>query len=159
STTWSAATCTARTVTTATTTGRPKPPSRDDDEAFEFIGRLTARLLAWSFEGTMRSERIVQDVAAVYGLEVEAAMLADSAVLTHAARTVAFAGAPPVPPPAQVSALKALLLEIGRGGVPAAQASERLAEPQRPPPRWSKAWQVVGLGLFATGFGISVQAT
>jgi hypothetical protein len=27
------------------------------------------------------------------------------------------------------------------------------------PPRWSRGWQVVGLGLFSTGFGISVQAT
>jgi uncharacterized membrane protein YjjB (DUF3815 family) len=64
-----------------------------------------------------------------------------------------------VPPLDQVSEMKALLLEVEGGHVPAAAAIERLEVLQRHPARWSRPWQVVGLGLFATGFGISVQAT
>src|SRR5262249_12779426 len=35
----------------------------------------------------------------------------------------------------------------------------RLAALQARPPHFSPAWQVLGLVLFATGFGVSVQAT
>jgi uncharacterized membrane protein YjjP (DUF1212 family) len=107
----------------------------------------------------MRAEQTVKRVAARYGAEVEVTLLADSAVLTQGERTVSFARSPIVPPLDQVSDLKALLLAIDRGLVSPEEAIARLDALQGRPPRWSRGWQVVGLGLFATGFGISVQAT
>jgi uncharacterized membrane protein YjjP (DUF1212 family) len=130
-----------------------------DDDVFELLERLTGVLLAWSYEGTLRAERIVMDVARSYGAEAKVAVLADSAVLTVGDRTVVFSHAPTVPPLNQVSEAKALLLEIHAGRLSAAAATERLDGLLARPPRFSPAWQVFGLGLFATGFGISVQAT
>jgi uncharacterized membrane protein YjjP (DUF1212 family) len=129
------------------------------DTAFTLVCRLVALLLTWSYEGTMRTERIIKRVAAHYGLDVEVTLLADSAVLTEGERTVSFARTPIVPPLDQVADLKALLLDIEREDLPAEAAIARLDALPRRPPRFSRAWQVVGLGLFATGFGISVQAT
>ena len=151
STTSSAATCTTRTVTTATTTAPP--------DAVALVGRLTELLLIWSYEGSLRQEQIVKRVARAYGLEAEVTMLADSAVLTVGDRTVSFARAPTVPPLDQMADLKPLLFEIEAGGLPASEALARLEAVHARPPRWSPAWQVLGLGLFAAGFGLSVQAT
>ena len=64
-----------------------------------------------------------------------------------------------MPPLDQVSDAKVLLREIEAGGVPAPEAARRLEALRQRPPRFSPAWQIVGLALFATGFGISVQAT
>jgi uncharacterized membrane protein YjjP (DUF1212 family) len=128
-------------------------------EAFALLRRLVPLLLAWSYEGTFRAEQTARRVAAAYGMEVEVAFLADSAILTAGERTLAFARAPIVPPLDQVSDFKGLLREIEAGVVSARAAIARLDAIQRRPPRFSKAWQVAGLGLFATGFGISVQGT
>jgi len=86
-------------------------------------------------------------------------LLADAAVLDVGGRTVAFARAPTVPSLDQVSELKALLAEIDGGALSAGGAAARLEMLAARPPRFSKPWQVVGLVLFSTGFGISVQAT
>jgi uncharacterized membrane protein YjjP (DUF1212 family) len=129
------------------------------DEAFALLRRLVPLLLAWSYEGTFRAERTVKRVAAAYGAEVEVTFLADSAVLTQGERTLAFARAPLVPPLDQVSDFQRLLRAIESGGVPAREALRQLDALTRRPPLWSRGWQVIGLGLFSAGFGISVQAT
>jgi uncharacterized membrane protein YjjP (DUF1212 family) len=126
---------------------------------FALLRRLVALLVAWSYEGTLRSEQIVKRVAGHYGADVEVSILPDSAVLTVGETTVACSRAPTVPPLDQVSSLKALLLAIEAEDLPAGEALERLDALQRRPPRYSRGWQVAGLVLFATGFGISVQAT
>jgi uncharacterized membrane protein YjjP (DUF1212 family) len=143
-------------ATTATTTGQ-SPQAADD--GFELLRRLVPLLLAWSYEGTLRAEEVVKRVAARYGLEAEVAMLADSAVLSVGERTLVFSHAPTVPPLDQVSEAKALLRDIEDGLISARAAIARLEAIQARRPRFSPVWQVVGLGLFATGFGISVQAT
>ncbi len=143
-------------ATTATTTGRSAPPA---DDAFELLRRLVPLLLAWSYEGTLRAEEVVRRVAASYGIEAEVAMLADSAVLSAGERTLVFSRTPTVPPLDQVSEAKALLRDIEDGVLSARAATARLDAIQRRPPRCSPAWQVVGIALFATGFGISVHAT
>jgi uncharacterized membrane protein YjjP (DUF1212 family) len=129
------------------------------DEAFALLRRLVPLLLAWSYEGTVRAEQTAKRVAAAYGAQVEVAFLADSAVLTSGERTLAFARAPIVPPLDQVSDFQRLLREIESGAVTAREALVRLDALQRRPPLWSRGWQVIGLGLFSAGFGISVQAT
>src|SRR5262245_30171545 len=144
-------------ATTATTTARSRSSSTDD--VFELLKRLVALALAWSYEGTMRAEEIVRRVAARYGAEVEVTMLADSAVFTMGDRTASFSRVPTVPPLDQVSDMKRLLLEIEDGALTAREASARIDALHGRRPRFSKPWQVVGLALFATGFGISVQAT
>jgi uncharacterized membrane protein YjjP (DUF1212 family) len=129
------------------------------DEVFELLRQLTSLLLVWSYEGTFHAEAIVERVGRIYGVEAVATVGADSAVLTVGDRTASFSHAPTVPPLDQVSDFKSLLLEVEDGRLPAREVTTRLARLQRRPPHFSKAWQVVGLGLFATGFGISVQAT
>jgi uncharacterized membrane protein YjjP (DUF1212 family) len=129
------------------------------ETAFALLRRLVPLLLAWSYEGTERAEGTVRRVAAAYGVAADVTFLADSAVLTCGEHTVAFARAPTVPPLDQVSDLKRLLLEVEAGRVPPDEALVRLGALERRPARFSKAWQVVGLGLFSAGFGISVQAT
>jgi uncharacterized membrane protein YjjP (DUF1212 family) len=86
-------------------------------------------------------------------------LLADTALLTMGDRTVSFSRTPIVPALDQVADLEVLVLEVLNGDVPAEGASRRLDALHRRPPVFSRAWQVVGLVLFATGFGISVQAT
>ena len=61
-------------------------------EALALLGRLTELLLSWSFEGTLTAEETVKRVGRAYGLEPELT------VLTVGERTLAFAGAPTVPP-------------------------------------------------------------
>ena len=140
-------------------TAPSSPAAAESAEVFDLLRRLVSLLLAWSYEGTMRSEEIIRSVAMRYGAEVEVTMLADSAVFTIGERTASCARAPTVPPLDQVSDLKRLLLEIEDGAVSPREASRRLDAIQHRPPLFSKIWQVVGLGLFATGFGISIQAT
>ena len=129
----------------------------NDEELLELLGALTDLLLTWSYEGTFRCESIVRDVARRYGREVEAAFVADAAVITLGERTLSFSREPIVPPLNQVTELKRLLTEIDR--LSAREVTERLAAIRATPPRWSKPWLVAGLTLFSVGFGISVQAT
>jgi uncharacterized membrane protein YjjP (DUF1212 family) len=130
-----------------------------EDELLDLLGDLTDWLLASSFEGTMRCEAIVRDIAARYGHTVTATFLADTALVTVGERTRSYAREPGVPPLHQVSRFKTLVGDIHAGGVAPAEAARRLAEIRALPPRWSKPWQVAGLMCFTVGFGISVQAT
>ncbi|MEV4351520.1 threonine/serine exporter family protein [Actinoplanes sp. NPDC049596] len=123
----------------------------------ELLGPLVEWLLRGSFEGTMRSERVVRDVAARYGHRVEVTFLADSALLTVDGRAYSYAREPGVPPLNQVTAMKRLLSDMSH--LTETQAAARLSEIAAMPPRWNKAWQLAGLVLFTVGFGISVQAT
>ncbi|MEV6300573.1 threonine/serine exporter family protein [Actinoplanes sp. NPDC051861] len=125
----------------------------------DLLGPLTEWLLMSSFEGTVRCEAIVRDVAACYGDEVEVTFLADSALITLNGQTRTYSREPGVPPLHQVSQMKALLAEIHQHRLDATEAARRMAAIRRQPPRWSKPWQVVGLIAFTVGFGISVQAT
>jgi uncharacterized membrane protein YjjP (DUF1212 family) len=143
------------TEVTSTTGG----PASDRDDVYELLAALTKLQLVWSYEGTMEAEATVRRVAAAYGADAEVTVLADSAVLTVGNRTTSFAHAPTVPPLDQVSDFKRLLRDIDAGDLTAREATERLEALQGRAPVFSKAWQVVGLGLFATGFGISVQGT
>lgn len=129
-----------------------------EKELLNLLGPLTAWLLTSSFEGTMRCEAIVEEVAGAYGHTVETTFLADSALLTVGERTLSYAREPGVPPLHQVTKVKDLLHAI-RTGLPADRAAERLALIRALPPRWSRPWQVLGLVAFTVGFGISVQAT
>jgi uncharacterized membrane protein YjjP (DUF1212 family) len=129
------------------------------DELLELIGPLVDVLLTWSYEGTMRCESVVRDVARRFGHEIEPTFLADSAVVTLGDRTLSFSREPTVPPLDQVSELERLLAEIDRGALSPRAAAERIAAIRAAPVRWSKPWQVLGLTLFSVGFGISVQAT
>ncbi|GAA0420301.1 hypothetical protein Aca07nite_11940 [Actinoplanes capillaceus] len=134
-------------------------PATTEDELLDLLGPLTEWLLAGSFEGTLRCEQIVREVAGVYGHRVEATFLADAALLTLGGRALSFAREPGVPPLHQVSRAKILLGEIARGGLTAREATARLAALRAAPVRWSKPWRVLGLVAFTVGFGISVQAT
>jgi uncharacterized membrane protein YjjP (DUF1212 family) len=144
-----------------------QPPAGHDDntaarpteqELLALLGPLTEVLLTWSYEGTMRCEATVRNVADRYGYAAEASFLADTALLALNGRTLTFAREPTVPPLDQVSALHALLIDIEHG-LSAAAATARLAGIRAMRPRWSKPLQVLGLTLFSVGFGISVQAT
>ncbi|KUL28137.1 threonine/serine exporter family protein [Actinoplanes awajinensis] len=129
-----------------------------EKELLALLGPLTEWLLSSSFEGTMRCEAIVREVAGRYGHTVETTFLADAALLSVGERTLSFAREPGVPPLHQVTRTKRLLAEI-RQGLPAAEAAGRLAAIRALPPRWAKPWQVLGLVCFTVGFGVSVQAT
>jgi uncharacterized membrane protein YjjP (DUF1212 family) len=131
----------------------------DPAELHALLGDVTRLLLTWSFEGTMEAEQVVKRVARAYGAEAEVTMLADSAVITVGERTSSFSRAPTVPPLDQYSDLKPLLEEIDGGHLAPAEATRRLHALEARPPHFSRTWQVIGLGLFATGFGVSVQAT
>ena len=130
-----------------------------EDELLELLSPLAEWLLTSSFEGTMRCEATVRDIAAYYGHSVEATFLADTALLTVGTRTLSFTREPTVPPLDQVSRFHILIDEIHEGGLSARTAAERLAEIRAMPPRWSGPWRVAGLVAFTVGFGISVQAT
>ena len=130
-----------------------------DGQLLELLAPLVELLLTWSYAGTERCEAVVRDVAERYGHTVEAAFMADAAVVTLGERTLAFAREPSLPPLNQVSELKKLLARIDEGALSAREAVEELAAIRALPRRWSKPWQVVGLALFSVGFGISVQAT
>ena len=130
-----------------------------DGQLLELLAPLVELLLTWSYAGTERCEAVVRDVAERYGHTVEAAFMADAAVVTLGERTLAFAREPSLPPLNQVSELKKLLARIDEGALSAREAVEELTAIRALPRRWSKPWQVVGLALFSVGFGISVQAT
>ncbi|MEU8816621.1 threonine/serine exporter family protein [Actinoplanes sp. NPDC048796] len=123
----------------------------------EILGPLVEWLLRGSFEGTERNERIVYDVAKRYGYAAEVTFLADSALLTVDGRAYSYSREPGVPPLNQVTAFKRLL--HGLPDLSEVEAAARFKKITAMPPRWNKAWQVVGLVLFSVGFGISVQAT
>ncbi|SNY52944.1 threonine/serine exporter family protein [Paractinoplanes atraurantiacus] len=123
----------------------------------EILGPLVEWLLRGSFEGTERNERIVYDVAKRYGYCAEVTFLADSALLTVEGRAYSYSREPGVPPLNQVTAFKRLLQDLPDLSEKA--AAEQLRQIAAMPPRWNKAWQVLGLVLFSVGFGISVQAT
>jgi uncharacterized membrane protein YjjB (DUF3815 family) len=74
-------------------------------------------------------------------------------------KTLAFAKQPTVPALDQVSQFKRVLVDLGSAALTAAQATARIEAITASPPRWSPPMQVLGLVLFAVGFGISVQAT
>ncbi|BCJ45787.1 hypothetical protein GCM10010168_57930 [Actinoplanes ianthinogenes] len=130
-----------------------------EKELLGLLGPLSEWLLSSSFEGTMRCEAIVREVAAAYGHTVEATFLADAALVTVGDRTLSFAREPGVPPLHQVSTIKGLLREISEADLSAPDAAARLAAIRREPGRWSRPWRVLGLVAFTVGFGISVQAT
>lgn len=132
---------------------------RESDDVFELLSRLTSLMLRWSYEGTFRAEEVVGQVATHFGVDASVIVGADSAVLTCEGRTASFAATPSVPPLDQVSDLRALLCDVDDGLLTAREVTERLDALEHRPPHFSKAWQVVGLALFATGFGISVQGT
>jgi uncharacterized membrane protein YjjP (DUF1212 family) len=141
---------------------RPSTPSTAVDTAgdvFRLLADLTDLLLRWSYEGTADAERIVTDVAARYGVRADVTFLSDAAILTVGERTTSRSATPVVPPLDQVSALKRLLAAVADDGMPAVEASRRLLELQRLPPRFGTGMRVVGLVLFSVGFGVSVQAT
>jgi uncharacterized membrane protein YjjP (DUF1212 family) len=140
------------------TVSRWSGPASPDD-VFALVSRVTRLLLAGSYEGTVSCESIVRRVAASYGYEVRASFLADTAVVTMGPRTLSFSAEPGVPRLDQVSRMKRILAEIESGAVSPAGALRLLDEASARPPPWSKPWQVLGLTLFAVGFGISVQAT
>ena len=127
--------------------------THNDVDTFALLRRLVELLLTWSYEGTLRSERIVKRVAERYAASVEVTFLADSALLTMGDRTVSLARAPTVPPLDQVADLKTLLLDVLEHDVPALEALARIDALQRRESVFSRVWQVVGLGLSATGFG------
>jgi uncharacterized membrane protein YjjP (DUF1212 family) len=121
---------------------------------------LVDLLLTWSYEGTLQNENLVRTVAAQCGrADVQVAFLADAAVLTVGEKTLAFAKQPTVPALDQVSQFKRVLVDLGSAALTAAQATARIEAITASPPRWSPPMQVLGLVLFAVGFGISVQAT
>src|SRR5262249_23566197 len=122
-------------------------------------GRLVPLLLAWSYEGTVVAEEIVQRVARAYDVPAEAVFQADAAILTVAGETTAFAREPLVPPLDQVSDFKALVLAIEGGRLSAEAALARLDALAKRPARLSQRAPILRLGLFSTGFGTSVQAT
>lgn len=136
-----------------------QPRRVTDDELLELVGPLVEVLLAWSYEGTMRCEAIVQRVAGTYGRSVETSFLADAAFVTVGDRTLAFGHEPTVPQLDQVSHPKRLLAEIDGGTLSPREAARRLAALRATPNRWSRPVQVAGLTLFSVGFGVSVQAT
>ena len=59
----------------------------------------------------------------------------------------------------QVARFKQLLVDLEGQELTARQVQTRIDEIASSPPRWSQPMQVLGLVLFAVGFGISVQAT
>ena len=130
-----------------------------EKELLDLLGPLVDWLLSSSFEGTMRCEEIVRDIAADYGHTVEVVFLADAALLTLGGRTLSFAREPTVPPLEQVALAKRLIAAIHRDRLSAATATDRLAEIRALRPRWSRPARVLGLVAFTVGFGISVQAT
>src|SRR5262249_50715464 len=151
-----AATCITRMATTATTTA---PSTEADHDVFALLCDLTRLQLTWSFEGTVDAEATVRRVAARYGAQIDVTVLADAAGPTGRGAAVSCSRAPIVPPLDQVTDLKRLFDEIDAGTVSAREADRRLTALEQRPPHFSRTWQVIGLGLFATGFGVSVQAT
>jgi len=129
-------------------------------EVQRLLARLVDLLLTWSYEGTLQNESLVRTVASQCGrTDVQVTFLADAAVLTVGERTLSFAKQPIVPALDQVSQLKRLLADLGSGELTAAEATTRIEMLTASRPRWSAPTQILGLVLFAVGFGISVQAT
>ena len=99
-------------------------------------------------------------MATRYGhADVQVTFLADAAVLTVGETTLSFARAPLVPALDQVARFKQLLVDLESRELTPQQVQTRIDEIASSPPRWSQPMQVLGLVLFAVGFGISVQAT
>lgn len=144
-----------------TTTARstPTPDRNDASDAFALLSDLTQLLLRWSYEGTTEASRIIARVGHHYGVEASAAFLADSAVLTVDARSIAFSASPTVPPLDQASALKRLLQDIDAGALTADEARAKVGRLAAAKARFSKFWVVVGMAAFSAGFGVSIQAT
>jgi uncharacterized membrane protein YjjP (DUF1212 family) len=90
---------------------------------------------------------------------VQITFLADAAILTVDGATVSFARLPTVPALDQVARFKQLLVDLEGRDLTPRQVHTRIDEIATSPPRWSQPMQVLGLVLFAVGFGISVQAT
>ena len=138
------------------TTARTEAP--DTDEVFDLLCELARVLVGWSYEGTREVERQLRHVAAVYGHELEVAVMADSAVLEVGRRTRVVTGTPRIPPLHRVSDLKQLLGDVNAGLSPSG-ATERLRRLHGGPPPFATWMRVVGVALFSAGFGVSVQAT
>ena len=131
-----------------------------DADVRRLLARLVDLLLTWSYEGTFQNEELVRSVATRYGhADVQVTFLADAAVLTVGETTLSFARAPLVPALDQVARFKQLLVDLESRELTPQQVQTRIDEIASSPPRWSQPMQVLGLVLFAVGFGISVQAT
>ena len=129
----------------------------DASEVRALLCDLSERMLAWSWEGVIGYEEMVEKVDRVYGYEdTKVYMEAQSALIGLDAQTsFVKIGLPGFPPLTHTQALKNLLADIYDRAVPVADARARLREiAERKPPY---AIPVVWFGVIAISMSFAVD--
>ena len=133
------------------------------DELTAFLARLTGLLLRSSGEGAELIEDSVRSAARALGGEASLLLVPDAAALTvtagGATRTVTVRGFPEVFRLDQVTALKPLLTEVGKGRLSVTEADRRLAGIESAPAPYPWPLKFLGIVLFSLGFAPLMQPT
>lgn len=141
-------------------TTQPETVRADAREVLDLLHDLAAALVAGSYEGTLVTEEELRRVACVYGHQVEATVLAESATIAVDGKVRIVTHAAAIPQLAQVSALKKWFARIECGTPPPiAEAHRQLLEIAQRPERFGRWARLLGMVLFSVGFGLSIQPT
>ncbi|GLZ75403.1 membrane protein [Actinorhabdospora filicis] len=129
------------------------------DPVLDLAASLAGVLVTGGYEGTELAERRLRRLGEVYGRDVAAVVLPESATVSLDGRARVVTGLPGVPPLHRVSALKTWYAAVldGRSGVD--EAAARLDRIRASPRLYGPALRVIGTALFTLGFGVSLQPT
>jgi uncharacterized membrane protein YjjP (DUF1212 family) len=153
------------TMTAISSRGLPENTSvpSDASEVEALLSELSQQLLAWSWEGVVSYEEIVERVGRTYGYpETTVIMEAQAAFIKlHPDHHGTFvkSGIPGLPPLAHTQDLKNLLADIFERRLPVQEARTALAAIGRKPKPYSPVLNWLGVVIVSIGFAVDVVGT
>jgi uncharacterized membrane protein YjjP (DUF1212 family) len=135
----------------------------DEGEVLDLLCELSQQLLAWSWEGVVGYEEIVERVGRTYGYdETSVNMEAQSAMIKLEAEdhsTFVKVGIPGFPPLAYTQDVKDLLADIYAGKLSVAEARKGLENLKKKEPPRSPFLVWLGVVVISIGFAVEVTGT
>jgi uncharacterized membrane protein YjjP (DUF1212 family) len=135
----------------------------DAKEVRALLSELSQRLLAWSWEGVVGYEEIIERVGRAYGYdETTVAMEAQMAVIkleSEGDSTFVKVGIPGFPPLAYTQDVKDLLADIFAGKLSVAEARRAVKGLQGKEPPRSPFLVWIGVVIISMGFAVEVTGT
>ena len=133
------------------------------DEVRELLRELSQQLLAWSWEGVVGYEEIVERVGRTYGYEdttvVMEAQLAMIKLEPDEEMTFVKGGIPGFPPMAYTQTLKDLLADIYEGKLSVTEARSSLEALHKKEPPYPPFLNWLGVVIVSIGFAVDVVGT
>jgi uncharacterized membrane protein YjjP (DUF1212 family)/uncharacterized membrane protein YjjB (DUF3815 family) len=138
-------------------------PKANADEVRALLRELSQQLLAWSWEGVVGYEEMVERVGRTYGYgDTTVIMEAQSAMIKLEAdehMTFVKGGIPGLPPLAYTQILKNLLADIYAGKLSVAEARSALEALHKKEPPYPPFLNWLGVVIVSIGFAVDVVGT